>query len=533
MALAPFFDKAALSAATLLNGFDRLAFEQKLGSVNVGVIFELDSGTDSEQLVGIEILINLLARLYPTLSFHSNRSPAVLERMRSLALRINPQIEIRTGCEEASIVVSTLKIGQQTKIRDQCPVIYMGSDGWIAKVATLGPLKWGKSENTIGAAAAGAIAAANVFRYIFRDQLPHSELDSELIVDLLSYSLKSSRRKQPRPNSIDLTGTTLIGAGAIGNAVIWMLSKLKCVKGAITVIDHESIELSNLQRYVLTDNASVNMPKVGVIEKALKSSPIQVMSFLGKWAQYTESSDWNFRRLAVAVDSIQERVNIAGALPMELLNAWTQVDEVGVSRHCNFGREACLCCLYFPDRQVPSESEVICGAIGFPKDDKLVRDLLQTGRPLDRPFLERVAGGLGIGGNELFAFEGASLRRFYSEAICGGITLRLGASAYSATEVPTSFQSALAGIFLAAEIVVSAGQMRTEAMPSTTRVRVLQPIQGSILVPVAQADRCICRDRDYIDSYARKYKRQVPQTGASEDNVNAARQVKRLRRNET
>lgn len=70
-----------------------------------------------------------------------------------------------------------------------------------------------------------------------------------------------------------------------------------------------------------------------------------------------------------------------------------------------------------------------------------------------------------------------------------------------------AFQSALAGILLAAEIVISAGGLRSEPIPVSTRLDLLRPLPSEISVPVAKdgSGRCICTDDDYIEIYNRKY----------------------------
>jgi len=505
MALASFFDKAALSAAALLRGFNRSAFEQKLIGVNVGIIFENHAAKDSEQHVAIELLINLLARLYPTLSLICSDSGDILDEMRSLALRINPQIEIRTECVGLSAAVATVDSPLLDAVRDQCPVVYLGSNGWIAKVGTIGAMDWGRSQNTLGAAAAACLGAANVFRHIFRDQISDPKLDENLALSLFDYSTDPIQEDQPMLAPANLSGTTLIGAGAIGNAVIWALRRLSGVSGNLNVVDHESIELSNLQRYVLTDTNSVGLCKVNVVEQAMIDRELTVLTFAKKWSDHMECSDWNLPRLAVAVDTIQERINIRGALAKEVLNAWTQADEVGISRHYKYGDEACLSCLYFPDGRVPNEADLVGQAVGLPQENVLIRDLLQTGKPVDHSFLERVATALGIPAKEIFAFEGKGLRQFYSEAICGGMVFRLGATANTGTEVPMAFQSALAGIFLAAEILMAASRTRSQAIPNTTRLRVSAAVSGSLLTPVAVVERCICQDPDFRSVYQMKH----------------------------
>ena len=505
MALAPFFDKTALSAATFLRGFNRLAFEQKLKGINIGIVFDGTIVKDSEQFVAVELSVNLLARLYPILSLICSGSPENLDHFRSLALRINPQIEIRTTCDGLSAAIATVHCPLLDVVCDRGPIIYIGSAGWVAKVSTAGPLDWGKSQNCFGAAAAACLGVANVFRHVFRDQLADPKLDENLVLNLFNYSTNPANEERPDLLPVDLSGTTLIGAGAIGNAVVWMFRRLLGLHGTITVVDHESIELSNLQRYVLADGESIGRPKVDLVENVMAGGAISVRTFSGKWSDFLESSDWNLPRLAVAVDSVQERIKICGSLAKEVLNAWTQVDEVGISRHFHFGETACLCCLYFPDREVPSESEQIGAAVGLPNEPMLIRDMLQTGKPVDRAFLEKVASALRISPEELFAFEGKDLRRFYSEAICGGLVFRLGATADTGTEVPMAFQSALAGIFLAAEIVIASNQMRGSNLSNTTRLRIAEPISENLLIPVALVDRCICQDPDFRSVYHQKY----------------------------
>jgi hypothetical protein len=347
--------------------------------------------------------------------------------------------------------------------------------------------------------------AGNAFRHIFRDQLADPRLDENLSLSLYDYSTNQSQEDQPSLTPIDLSGTTLIGAGAIGNAVIWMLKRLEGSHGNLAVVDHEVIDLGNLQRYVLTDINSVGLAKVNLVLQEMNGVGVAVRPFAEKWADYLESSDWNFPRLAVAVDTIQERINISGSLAREVVNAWTQADEVGVSRHYAYGEEACLSCLYFPDGQVPNEADLVGQAVGLPHELMLIRDLLQTGQPVDRPFLERIACALNIPAAELLTFEGKSLRHFYSQAICGGMIFRLGATAATGTEVPMAFQSALAGIFLAAEIVITANGKRRQLIPNTTRLRISSPILGNLLTPVAIVERCICQDFDFKSVYNRKY----------------------------
>lgn len=63
-----------------------------------------------------------------------------------------------------------------------------------------------------------------------------------------------------------------------------------------------------------------------------------------------------------------------------------------------------------------------------------------------------IANALGIDSQPLMPFADRPLRLFYSEAVRGGMLMRLGAAGFG-TEVPLAFQSALADALLAAAVV--------------------------------------------------------------------------------
>jgi hypothetical protein len=508
MALAPFFDKTALSAATLLKGFDRQGFEEQLTSNKIAIIFASQPERSSEQLVGIELLVNLLARLYPRLSILSEGGGEDHDRMGSLAKSINPDIEISASADDVTFFVATGETSFSASLMGKVPGVFIGAAGWTASVGTCGPFQWGRSNNTLGAAAAACLGAANAFRSVFRDQLEDCALDEKVTLDLRDYSVGGGvPADDANLGAIDLADSILIGVGAIGNAVIWSLARMPSVGGALTVIDHEQVELSNLQRYVLTDMTSPAVAKVDLAESALAGRGFKVTKAQVKWSDFLNRGNWQLPRIAVAVDSIDERIKISGALAKEVLNSWTQADEVGISRHRRYGKEACLACLYYPTGAVPNEDELIKNAVGLPEETMLIRDLLVTNKPVGRAFLERVSMALSIPLTELLSYENKALRQFYSEAVCGGMVLRLGANAKSAAdvEVPMAFQSALAGVFLAAELVMAAGNLRKRPIQPVTRIRTSRPVPGYLLSPLAPVSRCTCQDNDFRSVYSAKY----------------------------
>jgi hypothetical protein len=73
--------------------------------------------------------------------------------------------------------------------------------------------------------------------------------------------------------------------------------------------------------------------------------------------------------------------------------------------------------------------------------------------------------------------------------------------------VPMAFQSALAGVLLAVEILADAAPLRTLPMLPLTKINLLKPL-GQCLTEPAQkhaSGRCLCQDPIYLDAYQRKY----------------------------
>jgi len=505
MALASFFDKAALAAAQVLQGVSHAAFAAMIERQVITVAFDGTVADDGEARATLDLTVSILARLYPRIALvHLGGAPDTLDRLRSLALSINPQIELLTSAREASfcLVVGT------SRVEADAPVLYLGSDRWLASVSRVSPLGSGQSNNPFGAGAAACFGCANVFRALFNEYLPVAELDGEFTLSLLDF-----QRDQPAPQNPDIGGISLgtvhlVGAGAIGNGALWALSRVRGFTGDLHVVDHEAIDPTNLQRYVLATQVDVGTAKVELAHRALANSGIKVHPHEKRWGAYLAGrKKWDLPVVAAAVDSAEDRVAIQASLPRLALNAWTQALDLGVSRHDFVGSQACLACLYLPTRGRPSDDEVVAQALGLPDALREVRHLLYSGGPVPQDLVERSAAALKVPVEELLPFVGQPLRAFYSRAVCGGVILALQGSQSTAVEVPMPFQSALAGILLAAELVVNAGGLREAPLPTTTRLNLLRPLAPFLSMPVGKraTGGCLCQDADYVAAYNRKY----------------------------
>ncbi len=508
MALADFIGRAELAASQVLQGFDPAAFKEILNSQVVAVVFDDTAARSVEGKITLEMTINLLARLYPRLAVLADgmAAEAMVDDLVSLALAINPKIGVGTDSGDATVC---LAVGD-SKVRAAGPIVYLGSDGWVARASTKRPVGSGATDNPLGAVAAACFGAANAFRAVFSSQLLNGDLDEDLSVSLLDYDPASTEPANPELGPVDLGESHLVGLGAVGNAAIWALSKVPRLSGHLHLIDHEEVDLTNLQRYVLATMADVGASKVALVEGFLRSTGLEARPHPERWGAYLAArDDWKLEKVAVAVDSAEDRVGIQAALPRWVVNAWTQPEDLGISRHAFDGDQACLACLYLPRGEQKSEAALVAEAIGLPNEWQDVGARLLKSTPTEKTYLERIAAAKGIAFERLAPFGGRPLRALYVEGWCGRAVIGFGDEDGQAAraEVPLAFQSALAGVMLAAELVARATGLKDAPPPVETRINLLRPLAEVLSFPVAKdpRGRCICQDEDFVGAYRAKY----------------------------
>ncbi|OGX81646.1 E2 ligase fold family C protein [Hymenobacter coccineus] len=499
MEVANFFNKSALAASHVLQGFDPALFVARLAATPVALAFDKHATSSPEGQATLDLAARLLARFYPRVPLQplDEESHAYAVILAGVMHGIHPGIDV-TEAE----AVARLIVGRTVVPPTGAACFYIGSDGWVAKYSPLGPVGSGSLANPFGAGAAACIGVANIFRTVFADQLPGSITDEAFTLSLLSYEASDGEALTPDLTALDFEETALVGLGAIGNGVGWALSYLRGAKGILHLVDHDPIDLSNLQRYVLTRQVDVQTKKTQLLYTTLQHTGLTPVPFDDKWEVFAAArGPRSLRRAIVALDTGAARIAVQASLPQRILNAWTQTRNLGVSRHLNFADSACLACLYLPTGEKPSEDEMIAQVVKLPKD--LVRQLLHLQVPLDQNLLAQIAQATQRPLAELLPFSGQTLRVFYQKAVCGGLIMGLGADSPLA-ETPMAFQSALAGIMLAAELVVDVSGGRQQPLPTLTRLNLLRQFSWRLHEKEQKHDsqRCICQDADFQRAYA-------------------------------
>lgn len=506
MALANFFDKLALAASQILQGYDRTEFENRLSRSAIEIAFDGNAVKSNEGKATLELTIRILARLYPKIAL-TQLEPNVIDykqQLTYLAQAINPEIEL-----DAKYTVATVSIGS-TGITRETPVFYIGSDGWNVRFSQYAPVGSTDSLNPFAAGAAACFGAANVFRHVFADQLKNAHLDTAFNLSLIDFEKKNNSGEVPRNDIINvplaLPETILVGLGAIGNGTVWALSKIPTLNGTLHLIDPEKVDLSNLQRYVLADQDDKDRNKSELAINYLKETSLNIIPHHADWSSFlTDRNSWTLDTVLVAVDNAPDRISIQGSLPKHILNAWTQPTDLGISRHFDFLKDACLACLYPPRQGTQSESVLIADSFGLPNEEIYIREMLYNNSAINETWLTKIAEGKSVPIDLLKPHLGKPIREFYHTVFCGGVLI--GHENNRQLETPMAFQSVLAGILLASELLIKSANIRSKPIDSMTRIDLLKPLgdylNESLLKP--QDRICICQDDDFRAQYRKKY----------------------------
>lgn len=498
MALADYYRRGAVAASQVLTGFDEAAFRSRLEATPVVVAVDRHAARSPDANHLLELLVRLLSRLYPSLCLAGSEGTAALrDRLATLARGVNPLIELSDSPHGNAV---GLAVGRRRwRIRT---LQYVGASGWDAFLDRSDPQPIGPDSNPFGAGAAAALAAGWLFRHLFtasgtEDSVVFSTLDGG----------RRLTRGAPRPRAVMDVPAALVGVGAIGNAAVWALARTE-LEGQLHLIDPESIELSNLQRYVLALRSDEGASKVAVGVRELVG-PLSPVDFGVSWREYISSAPNTPSRVLLALDNANDRRLAQGGLPRWIANGWTQPGDLGVSTHPRFGGDgACVACLYLPDRPVPNADEVVAAALNIVDRVLDVRTLLHTNGPVPDELLTLIADRLGRPQELVAPYAGRPIRELYVEGVCGGAVLPLGGLGATPTEmhVPMAHQSALAGVLLGAALVRSV-LGRDPGTTQATRVNVLRPLGEDLTQATRRRGdgRCICDDRDFVRRYSDKW----------------------------
>lgn len=531
-----FFPRVA-EAIGPVAGLDPAALAHIVGAVVVTV--EVDPAADNDPALEgqAELTCNLLARLYPRLRVAA--SAPLADRLVALIRSIHPGADVMIASPGARVPsdgpLLRLQPTDPAKRMQDPHEIWISVSGWNVAVDTIATDD-GAPER-IAALAGACLGVAEVFRSVFADCLDGNGRTSPSPAELNVLTCGPGTTGLPRlPDGIDMTGTVLAGAGAVGQAFLLAL-RAAAPTGMLSVADDDAVDLPNLQRYVLTDDSSIGTPKTTQAAAAFDGTRMTVEQIPSRWGADPRSGPY-CDTVAVALDSAADRIGVAAGLHRAVYNAWTQPDDLGWSRHETFGDDGhpCLACAYWPVQPRPHEHELIAAAlrqhplrtllyllhgiaigapVPAPADGILQLPQVPGLEPpadLPRWFTVPLAADLAAAGllspEELTAWASRPLADVYRDGICAGGLVAAGPAADDREAlVPLAHQSALAGVMLAVQ-VLAARHPEMRAVRSAAvegRLDLLRPLPQIIPRPRQATPGCQCQDPDMRSAWHRAW----------------------------
>jgi hypothetical protein len=499
MSFARFFDRVSLAAGRHLS-VNRASLEATLGTRIVGLRCGSECTIEGNARWIAEFLVNLLARLYPTLSLQGPTE--AVEPLAALARAVNPEITLVESARAADVTVVVGHVPHPPS-----NAIFPRADGWVARLLRTELAAPPGPPNPYAAAAAAALAASEVFRRVFVEHIPLREPSPDVSVSLLDFSTDGGADHVLAPSS--LGEVALAGLGAVGNAGLWALVRHPGLTGNLWPIDREAIELSNLQRYVLAMDQDVTRPKTELVSALLAGSGLKAQARSETLEEFAESFGANFGvpTLCVSVDNVETRRVAQALLPELIVNGWTSDSGLGASWHRFDSASACLACLYHPIGIGKSQTELVAEALGLVHERAAALWVLAD-RPSEED-LQKIAKHLGASEDTVASWRGQHLTALYTNVVCGMTGIDLKGRGHREA-VPLAHQSALAGVLMAAELV-----KRTDSRLA----RLSQPqalvAWDDVLGPPPQhwtrarqrEAACICGDPVYQNVYAEKWRK--------------------------
>lgn len=229
--------------------------------------------------------------------------------------------------------------------------LYAHSRGWRCFVSSNpDSIDWDEGDfNPFACLATAALAAMMV--YAKAESIDPSKVSQE--VDgwsLLDFSISTSDGP-PLPSTLNLGTVVQAGLGGSANALLWGLRYGPALRGRWVAFEHELLDLTNANRYLLVTPADAGLPKALVARRefACWQPLLQFNAVQGR----IEDSWGNASADSIALATVDDeaiRVHLQQQYPALLLNVGTASQYLSLSRHPLSGMKRngvpCAHCLY-------------------------------------------------------------------------------------------------------------------------------------------------------------------------------------------
>lgn len=268
-----------------------------------------------------------------------------------------------------------LNIGK--KVRPDLPWTVINSNGWLVRISS-GSQEISSvcsQDNPIATLAAASLGVSEVFKRLIKLKETRGRLLENLTFSLASYATNESDYGPSLSSSIPID-MLLVGAGAIGNGIIYLLGLLP-LNGRVLIVDSQKLQTENLGTCLLIDPSTIGKEKAFFAEQYLskkltaKGYPEDIHEFskrLGK--------DVSYPKLIInGLDNIEARHAVQDFWPDVIIDGAIGDFMCQVSRHPWGEDVACLRCLF--QNKVELADEIATKATGL-RIDRVKNELKQV-----------------------------------------------------------------------------------------------------------------------------------------------------------
>jgi hypothetical protein len=518
MTVPSFVSRASDALQAVFTDKSREELQARLQQVRVKLVAPQDLSVEGAHATAFVFAANLFARLYGAIEVVGGE--ALARAARDEIFAINPMCDFEP--DDGAI---TLRFGTASDELD----VAVWARGWNVLLDDEAPASADDTAEPAAALAAAAVGVGEVFRVAFADWLGEDGRTGRQPGSLNLITLtEADDGPIPIGSTLDLGTFHLVGCGAIGQASVATLAASD-VQGEVVLVDHEAVELSNLQRYVLSSLGDVGAAKTAVVAQKLAATQLHATEVQVRWGETNAVPPVD--TVLTALDSGRDRIAVQSGLPRRIYNAGTHPADLGWSRHEHFGVQPCLACMYLPTADVPSRHEEIGKALGQPParilgylmeplrvSQPLAAEKIMTLRPLPtddegrawsaHSLLDDLVAGHVIEPTQRARWSEATIEALYTDGVCGGGILITSADLPSEVLVPMAHQSAFAGIMLATQLLAASSDELREFRPEAPegRFNVLVGFPQQPTRPrVNLTDDCLCADPDYVGQWNKSW----------------------------
>lgn len=351
--------------------------ESRVPVVRVTIAPKLATTTAGQQMVWM--LTNLLSRQYgvvqelelavPAVPLLASVAPFGARRsllatlLETAALVAGPTLLVRPASGTYMPGTIEILVGRQEPGRGVGSAVGILGSGWNAFVGApaLVPDVLPTDTNPLGPYLAACLGAGEVFKRqlgLREGKGRYAEAEYLSLWDFCQAPSWDKLPKAPWPRILELPPFYLVGTGAVGQALLSALLACGSIRGYMTVIDHDPIDDTNLNRYPLATLADIDRPKVDLTMERAQGSGLTIYPYNCKLEDYVYDTqkpaqrpdvqelerDYRYALIVSCVDKNSARHAIQRLWPKVLFGGSTNGLGVEAGRYDMLSSGECLMC---------------------------------------------------------------------------------------------------------------------------------------------------------------------------------------------